>query len=157
MSGLPDMYIFYLRCCLQPECVHPLCQQKQTYPDMHTPSVWYTDGLPLSFIPLPIVDTNRPWGKPDCVDCGGVCRGHYLKPDAMAHQLTVVSSVLPSVQIQRFFTNPKRQQPSEAELTSLARTVLLPVSEVKLWINHLKEVHKNRQRGAAKAAENQKG
>lgn len=38
VSGLPDMYIFYLRCCLQPECVHPFCQQKQTNPDMHIPS-----------------------------------------------------------------------------------------------------------------------
>ena len=135
-------------------CVHPLCQQKQQDPNMHIPSTWYTDGPPVSFIPLPVVDMNRPWGKPDCVECGGFCHGHYLKPEAMAHKHgQYVVSLPPSMEIQQFFTQLKGRQPSETELMSVAKSVLLPVSEVKLWLNHLLEVHKNRQRGAAKAAE----
>ena len=51
---------------------------------------------------------------------------------------------LRSVKIHQFF------------VLKVAKTVLLPVSEVKLWLNHLLEVHKNRQWGAAKAAETRK-
>ena len=77
VTGLPEMYMLYLHCCFQPECVHPLCQQKQKDPSMHIPSTWYTGGPPTSFIPLPVVDVSRPWGRPDCEECGGFCHGHY--------------------------------------------------------------------------------
>ena len=80
VTGLPEMYMFYLRCCLQPECVHPLCQQKQEDPKTYIPSTWYPGGPWVTFISLPVVDTNRPWGRRDCVECGGVCHGHNLKP-----------------------------------------------------------------------------
>ena len=89
------------------------------------------------------------------MECGGVCHGHYLKPADMDN-CSYVGSLPPSVKIHQFFVQLKGQQPSEDELVSVPKTVLLPVSEVKLWLNHLLEVHKNGQRGAAKAAETRK-
>ena len=46
------------------------------------------------------------------------------------------------------YTNP---QPSE-EMVDVART-LLPVSEVEIWLNHLRTIENNRKCGAARAAE----
>ena len=41
---------------------------------------------------------------------------------------------------------------TESEVTELAKRVLLPVSEVQIWLKHLQEVQHNRKRGAAQAA-----
>ena len=95
---------------------------------MHIPSTWYTGGPPTSFIPLPVMDVNRPLGRPDCEERGGFCRGHYQKPGAMAHNHSYVASLSPSMEIQQFFMQLKGWQPSEDELMSVAKTVLLPVS-----------------------------
>lgn len=120
VTDLPEMYIFYLRCCFQPECVHPLCQQKQKDPNMQLPSTWYSNGPPVSFLPLPVVDLDRPWGNPDCVECSGICHGHYLKPENMLHNHSYVYSPPPSVDIQQFFMQLKGRQPTEDELTAVA-------------------------------------
>ena len=42
---------------------------------------------------------------------------------------------------------------SGIELQTLAKKVLLPVSEVKIWLEHLEEVSRNRKGGTIKAAE----
>ena len=107
----------------------------------------------MSFLPLPVVDLDRPWGNPDCTECSGICHGHYLKPEIMLHNHSYVYSLPPSVEIQQFFMQLKGRQPTEDELTVVAQKVLLPTSEVQIWLDHLHEVQRNRQRGAAKAAE----
>ena len=50
----------------------------------HSPTelpLWYSGGPCVSYLPLPILDPERPWGKADCNDCGGQCHGHFLKPE----------------------------------------------------------------------------
>ena len=44
------------------------------------------------------------------------------------------------------------RSPSESEIKALAKSVLLPEEEVKIWVDHLETVAANRKRGAAKAA-----
>jgi hypothetical protein len=58
----------------------------------------------------------------------------------------------PSVVIRDFFSQHQKESATESEITELARRVLLPVSEVQIWLAHLKEVQHNRKRGAAQAA-----
>ena len=143
--------MLYLYCCFQPECVHPLCQQKQKDPSTST---WYTGGPPTSFIPFPVVDVSRPWE--DQIVRNVVVlpwslsktRSHETQP-----QLCCLSSTI-RWKFNSFSCQLKGRQPSEDELMSVAKTVLLPV---KLCLDHLQEVHKNGQRGAAKAAETRKG
>ena len=93
------------------------------------------------------------WGSSDCIECGQFCYGHYLKPENMSHNQSYIATLPPSMEIQQFFIQLKDQQPTEDELTAVAKKVLLPISEVQMWLDHLHEVHKNRQRGATKAAE----
>ena len=42
---------------------------------------------------------------------------------------------------------------SESELTRVAKECLLPISEVKIWFEHLANIQRNRKRGAQQAAE----
>ena len=56
----------------------------------------------------------------------------------------------PSHLLKEFLSHP---EPTEELFTSIARKTLLPIEEVKMWLNHLKTVEINRRRGAAKAAE----
>lgn len=50
-------YLFYLVCCLEPSCIHPVCQQSV---DDHTIDMnWYEGGPPLKYVPLPVPDPNR--------------------------------------------------------------------------------------------------
>ena len=71
VAGLPENYLFYLRCCLQPECPHPLCQQKQKDPDTLIPATWHPTTPPVTALPLPVVDVNWPWGGSNCTECTG--------------------------------------------------------------------------------------
>ena len=121
---------------------------------MHLPiaTTWYSNGPSISPIPLSVVDVSRPWGRPDCTEYEGLCSGHYLKPEALS-QYQLYSPTPPCVTIEQFFAGMKgKKEPSEDELRTIAQTVFLPVSEVNLWLDHLYEIEKNRQRGAAKAA-----
>ena len=58
----------------------------------------------------------------------------------------------PSSILKQCHQNLKGKDPSEEELEEMAKKVLLPVCEVKLWLDHLDTVDTNRKRGAAKAA-----
>ena len=76
VQGLPSMYIFFLKCCFQPGCEHPICSLG---PPSKCPC-WYPEGPPLSHIPLPVQDPSRPWGGQNCDTCKGFCAGHYSTP-----------------------------------------------------------------------------
>ena len=73
VTGLPQAYIFFLRCCYEQECIHPKCRQNP----VACTSTWYPGGPSLSHIPLPVHDPQRPWGDPQCSSCKGTCSGHY--------------------------------------------------------------------------------
>lgn len=155
VPNLPEKYVFFLKCCCQPGCVHPLCQKKVANPSTDVPTTWYPNGPPVSFLPLPILDLQRIWGQTNCPDCNGYCYGHYLKPaDDFKDNQNVIATP-PSV-VSDFFAQNEKKIWNESEVEQLARKVLLPPREVEFWLQHLLEVHNNRQRGAAKAAETRK-
>ena len=73
VKGLPASCVFYLRCCYQTDCIHPRCSSGE-----NILFNWYPDGPALKYLPLPILDPQRPWGNPSCNDCKGICNGHYI-------------------------------------------------------------------------------
>ena len=73
VKGLPSFYIFFLRCCHQPECEHPICHSGEPPATLH----WYPGGPPITHIPLPVPDPARPWGGQTRSSWKGVCAGHY--------------------------------------------------------------------------------
>ena len=50
-----------------------------------------------------------------------------------------------------FRSKIKGRNPSKSDLKQLAKTCLLPLSKVKIWLDHLKQVDHNRKIGAEKA------
>lgn len=58
----------------------------------------------------------------------------------------------PSVRLKEVFT------PSftEDDIKKAAKEVMLSIEDVTLWFEHLKTIHRNRQRGASKAAATRK-
>ena len=68
---LPNQYIFLLLCCFRPDCAHPLCRKGQ----MGTLSTRYEGGPPITHLPLPVPDPDRPWGNSSCATCDGFCAG----------------------------------------------------------------------------------
>ena len=45
--GLPSSYMFFLKCCFKPGCIHPLCQQRP----QHAVNTWYPGGASLNYLP----------------------------------------------------------------------------------------------------------
>ena len=55
---------------------------------------WFPGGPPLTYIPLPVSDPERPWaGGKDSADCTEFCAGHYLTPEKLP--LESHSGILP--------------------------------------------------------------
>ena len=90
ISSLPSQYLFYLRCCYQPDCIHSVCRAEKPQERL-----WYSDGPPLSFLPLPTPDPARPYGNTACQEWKGFCMGHYLRPDQL-EELAKNSDIVPS-------------------------------------------------------------
>ena len=62
---------------------------------------WYSDGPPLSLLPLLTPDPARPYDN-TCQECKGFCMDHYLKSDhleELAKNSDVVSSNKPPSQV----------------------------------------------------------
>ena len=151
-------YIFCLTCCYQKNCIHPLCQQGPQSEECK----WYPDGPPVSFIPVPAPDPVRRYGRNDCKDCGGQCSGHYRKVDDLWQVISKgnngdvnIHHEPPSKVILEEF-NQCHEIPDERTLQKTAEKVLLLRDETEMWFQHLKNVHENRQKGVAKAAETRK-
>ena len=101
VTNLPTQYIFFLVCCLKPDCYHPICKSQNltNYP------TWFSGGPLVSYIPLPIPDPSRPWGRTNCDECKGMCYGHVLKPsEALKSTLTPMASP-PSTAIKEALRN----------------------------------------------------
>ena len=158
VKGLPQNYIFYLMCCYQPQCPHPRCKAAQEGENEELTCSWYPGGPLLSYLPWPSKDPNRPWGNTCCTTCkGGFCNGHYCTElvcvqDVINGDRSVVMP--PSLILKENFTELcKSESPISDEMINMAaKETLLSCDEVRLWINHLKEVITNQKRGRAKAA-----
>ena len=74
VKKLPSQYVFQVLPCYQKGCPHPICVSGKP----ETEYCWYEGGPPLSYLPIPIPDTNRPWGDENCPSCSEHCSGHYL-------------------------------------------------------------------------------
>ena len=126
--------VFPLNCCYQDTCPHTLCQQGKP-PESR--EVWCEGGPPLSFIPLPMKNEQRPYGWADCQKCpSGKCTAHFLASSQVlklkqsdnpsAHQ---PMSIPPSEVIKKAFETHGNHL-EETEMERLAADVLLPVHEV---------------------------
>jgi len=134
-SGIPLRYVFLLACCYNDKCPHPLCQKGK--PEIE--ETWYKGGPPITFLPLPTKDKDRPFGWTECPKCPhGKCTGHFLEPseviqlyqsDAKAYK--PMSS--PPTQILKSSYNEFGSQPSNLE--HLSKEVLLPEHEVCITLN----------------------
>ena len=138
-------------CCFRQGCHHPLCQQEK--PDQVK---WFCGGPDVDRVLLPVPDPTRPFGDPNCKTCKDSCSGHFLQPEQLITTPNLESIAPPSHTLKEFYLSLKGAEPTEDMLTALAQRTLLAVSEVTLWLDHLKSVEANRKRGATKAAATRK-
>ena len=124
--------LFYLVCCFQRDCLHPVCRSGE-----HLQLKWFDGGPAITDIPLPIADPSRPWGHTDCSKCKGFCAGHYLTPEETL-ATNCIAAEPPSYILKKFYNQVKDNQPSDEELKAVSSKCLLPVDEVTLWLEHLK-------------------
>ena len=150
-SYLFGSYVFYLRCCFNPECIHPVCQSCESVND-----IWYPSGPSLDFFPTPTPDPEHPFGNLSCKDCDGFCAGHYLKPDKLVSSVNIPSETTPPSQVLLKVFKESNGFPSEDVIATTASNVLLKPEEVRMWFKHLKVVQNNRKAGAKKAAATRK-
>ncbi|CAB4038415.1 Chromatin modification-related YNG2 [Paramuricea clavata] len=152
--NLPGQYLFFLQCCYKKGCVHPICQT-----GVQEEIVWYPQGPPINYLPIPTPDPTRPYGNNRCEECSGFCAGHYMKPNqlislAKTAGTTPICKPPSQVILESFKTN--KGIPDENAVEALSKQVLLPVDEVMMWLKHLKTVQENRVEGARKAAATRK-
>ena len=148
IKGLPS-YVFFLICCYDERCPHPRCQTGRP----QFPLTWYPGGPPLYQLPLPFLDPGKPWGSNSCEKCKGDCCGHYktmLVDVRDSHALSDAPKPPASVLKQLFSSNGGTIP--ESSIADIAKQVLLPCDECKIWLNHLQTVVQNRRHGAQKAA-----
>lgn len=144
MTGYPPQYVYYLLCCFRPGCIHPLCQKHVGMSQSNF--MWFPQGPPLTYLPLPVPDPERPWGNNSCQQCSGFCNGHFLVPqDALSSNAVQMAMAMPP-------SSMIQQAMKQSEVSELSKKVLLPEEEVQFWISHLKTVATKRKRGAQKAA-----
>ena len=149
VDGLPAQYVYLLVCCFQQSCPHPLCQQGKE----GIPMEWFPGGPNVNYIPLPVPDPAYPLGGDFCDKCSGFCAGHFLKPEEALKSDYTPMAKPPSIILKNFYQSQARTDPSAEDIKSVAKKTLLPASEVRIWLDHLKTIDNNRKRGAVKAAE----
>ena len=101
---------------------------------------------------MPVLDETRPFGDPSCTSCQGICSGHFLPPEQVLDLEETPMAQPPSVILKEFFTSLQGSEPTDGVLTDVASKTLLPTSEVRIRLDHLKTVELNRKRGASRAA-----
>ena len=143
-KDLPVQYLFFLLCCFQPECCHPVCRARENGESVELPS-WFEGGPRVSYVPVPIPDPDRPWGALDCPDCSGTCTGHFLKPiEALQSSLPPMIQP-PSAVLKQEFAKLKDVSPSSTFIEEVAKKVLLSPGEVSMWFEHLQTISENRK------------
>ena len=151
VQPLPTQYIFFLVCCFEQGCPHPLC--KEGHPRV-LPS-WYEGGPPITYLPLPVPDPTRPWGNESCSTCPGFCAGHYSHQfiDTTDKAALAMCIPPPSTVLKNEFSKLTEYPPPQDCVDAIAKKVLLTPETTHQWWNHLHTVVLNRKRGAKKAAE----
>lgn len=144
VQNLPTSYLFFLKCCFEKECPHPVCQSGQS-----TVLAWYPGGPTVNYLPFPFPDPQRPHGG-ICSTCKDFCCGHYITKLVDTTKLDQVKSIImpPSVVLKESFS----KQGITTVCPDLVKKVLLSEDDTKIWLEHLATVAENRRRGAAKAA-----
>lgn len=146
-TGLPPQYVFYLKCLVK-NCSHPFCQHNS---DLELPSIWFPGGPSLDYVPLPIADPSQPWCSTNCSECKKTCYGYFLSPEeALKSSITPIK---PRSQILKKAYDKLKEDPSDAYINEIAKATLLPPEEVGYWFEHLKNIRRNRRRGAKKGAQ----
>ncbi len=146
VPGLPQQYLFPLICCFRTDCPHPICQsQCQELKETR----WYPQGPKLDTIPLPVPDSPRLFGSSDCDSCSGICAGQYLTPEKALVSTIPPHYKPPSTILKELSLSHCGKEISDAMIEDLAMKILLPTSDVVMWLNHLKTIDENQKRGAA--------
>lgn len=148
VPDLPSQYCFMLKCCYELGCSHPCCVSGQS-----TDLAWFPGGPSLSYLPFPVPDPDQQYGSSTCSKCTGECAGHFLPPEQAERSSIKAMTKPPSTLIKEAFTKLKGQAPTSEFFDNLAKQCLLLPEEVKMWVEHLVQVNRNRQRGAQKAAQ----
>ena len=160
VKKLPHQYVFYLRCCFLPNCIHPVCKSNSNNVHNTSEDVWYPGGPSLDFFPSPTPDPDRPYGNKDCKECVSFCAGHYMKPCEILSYVksgkSLPDPIPPSQVLSATFTKCIGF-PTDDVINSTAKQVLLKPEDVKMWFQHLQIVQANRKKGAKKAAATRKG
>ena len=100
VRNLPTSYLFFLKCCFEKECPHPVCQSGQS-----TILAWYPGGPTVNYLPFPFPDPQRPHGG-ICSTCKDFCCGHYITKLVDTTKLDQVKSIImpPSVVLKESFS-----------------------------------------------------
>ena len=116
------------------------------------PLRWFPEGPEITFLPFPTPDPSRPYGG-ECEKCKpDNCAGHYLRPDKLlAHHESGKLISLPVPHSQIIKSAFEETSGENIDLLAVAQETLLPLNEVELWVDHLKQVRENRRQGARKA------
>ncbi len=116
------------------ECLHPFCISGQPMPQ------WFSGGPPVSYIPLPIPDPDLHRGSMSCSKCTSFCSGHFLIPEKAETSHLDPMTQPPSVIIKKAFLELQGESPSDEFIQNWSKQCLLPINEVKMWLNYLSEV-----------------
>lgn len=121
---------------------------------MHT---WYPGGPSLSTLPLPVPDTERPLGCKSCSSGKDFCSGHYQSKcvDVTDSRALSVVPKPPLAVLKKLFSNVNGTINNDM-LESVAKEVLLPTEECRIWMKHLMTVLETRCHGDRKATETRK-
>lgn len=150
VPNLPSQYLFYLRCCYNPQCIHPVCKTTQL-----EDIPWFPGGPSISFLPIPTPDPTRPFGNDACTECSGFCAGHYMKLNELLDYVNSGNNLpkaKPPSEILLEAHKKWKGIPDNSAVLAIAKEALLPPEEVRLWLKHSEDVACNRKRGAKKAA-----
>ena len=127
---LPAQYIFFLLCCYKDGCIHPCCQAGTTEQCIR----WYPGGPPISYLPLPVVDSDRPWGNLSCSTCSGskFCSGHYKLQVVDVRSTTSLKQMSkpPSSTLKERFASVNMED--QNSMQQIAQEVLLPPEECRI-------------------------
>ena len=135
VHGLPSSCVFFIKCCSQPDCKHPVCKLGQPQETI----TCFPNGPPISHLPFPVFDEARPGHYTTLMlDTGNEDDKKIIKPPSIVikERFSVLGGLI-----------------TESSLHSVSNEVILTVEEVSMWFDHLTVICKNRQRGAKKAAE----
>ena len=149
VPNLPSQYLFYLRCCYNPQCIHPVCKSSQP-----EDIPWFSGGPSITFPPIPTPDPARPFGNDACTECSGFCAGHYMKLNDLLDYVDSgknLPKAKPPSDILLEANKKWKGIPDNSALLAIAKEALPPPEEVRLWLKHFEDVACNRDRGGKKS------